>query len=188
MCSGRDIVQGAAIGLGVYAGGAAAGLWGTGAGATGAVAGSEAFANTVGAAGGDALGSLIASNAPAWGVSVAPEIAALGAGAAGAGAAGAGAAGAGAAPAGAAPAGAAGALQTAAQLAPLASLVTLAGVGRPQPAMLGTPVAAPRAQAAQTPAPNIFKKRLSVLGDPTKVSGAGGVTDLTLGKATVLGR
>ncbi|MDA8260213.1 MAG: hypothetical protein M0Z99_32045 [Betaproteobacteria bacterium] len=63
------------------AGSAAAGEASYGSLATGAVPGSEAFASSVGASGGDAIGSLIASNAGAWGVNVAPEVAALGMGA-----------------------------------------------------------------------------------------------------------
>lgn len=75
MCTGAEpaIAEGAA--------GAA-----KGAADVGAAAGTVGAANAVGAAGGDALGSLIAGNAGAWGVTVAPELAA-GAGGAAAGSA-----------------------------------------------------------------------------------------------------
>lgn len=198
MCSGKDILKVAAVAATVYTGGAAAGLWG-GAEGAGAIAGSEALANGVGAAGGDALGSLIASNATNWGVSVAPEIAALGGSAAELAALSgpqAGTALGNGTQAAAAPAGEAGAktgvdvmgaLKAGAQLAPLASLAMMAGAN-PKMSALGTPSGAPQSQAAQTPAPNIFKKKLSGLGDPTQASGVGGVADLSLGKATVLGQ
>jgi len=78
------------------------------------------------------------------------------------------------------------ALKTGAQLAPLASLAASLGANPLQEAQ-GVPSPTKPAQAASTPAPNIFKKKLQALGDPTKVSGVGGVTDLSLGKATVLG-
>lgn len=201
MCSGSDILKVAAVAATVYTGGAAAGLWGAAEGA-GAVAGSVELANGVGAAGGDALGSLIASNATNWGVNVAPEIAALGGSAAELAAlsgpqAGTALGGTGTqvavAPAGEASAGTGanimGALKTGAQLAPLATLAMMAG-GNPKMAPQGvpSPTGPAQSQAAQTPAPNLFKKKLAGLGDPTKASGVGGVTDLTLGKATVLGQ
>lgn len=90
MCKGSDVLKVAAVAAAVYTGGTSLGLFGAeaaGAGAAGAaaagegfgaVAGSEALASGVGAAGGDAIGSLIASNAANWGMNVAPEIAALG--------------------------------------------------------------------------------------------------------------
>lgn len=202
MCSGKDILTAAAVVATVYTGGAAAGLFGAAEGA-GAVAGSTAFAEGVGAAGGDAIGSLIASNATNWGVTVAPEIAALGGTAAELGALSAGTAlGTSGTQAAVAPAGEAGAatgagtgsgimgaLKAGAQLAPLASLAMMAG-GQPKMAAQGIPgpTAAPVSQAAQTPTPNIFKKKLGSLGDPTQTSGVGGVADVSLGKATVLGQ
>ena len=79
------------------------------------------------------------------------------------------------------------ALRAGAQRAPLASLAMMAG-GNPKMSALGSPTPMPQSQAAQTPAPNIFKKKLSVLGDPTQTSGVGGVANTPLGRATVLGR
>lgn len=197
--NGNGLLKLAAIAAAVYTAGTAAGVFGEVAGAaetTGAVAGSEALANGVGAAGGDALGSLIASNATNWGINVAPEIAALGGSAAelsalsqatsGSKAAGVAAA----APAGESKASSVfGALKAGAQLAPLASLATMLG-GNPKMAAQGTPMSTPstppETQAARIPAVNIFKKKLQGI-DPTKLSGVSGVSDLTLGKATILG-
>ena len=201
MCSGKDIVTAAAVVATVYTGGAAAGLWGAAeagaVGASGAIAGSEAFASGVGAAGGDAIGSLIASNAANWGMSVAPEIAALGGSAAELAAISASTAATGGEAGAAAGAGAGsgasvgGALTTAAKFAPLASL---AMVGM-QPKLsavspsgaIAPPAPPPAGQASQTPEQSIFKKALRGAGDPTMLTGSGGVSSMSLGKATVLG-
>ena len=75
MCDVGNVLKVAALGTAAYFG--APLLMGDAAAGAGAAAGSEAFASGVGAAGGDAMGSLIASNAGAWGVNVAPEIASL---------------------------------------------------------------------------------------------------------------
>jgi hypothetical protein len=198
MCSGKDILQVVGVVAAIYTGGAAAGLWGAAEGlGAGAIAGSEAFASGVGAAGGDAVGSLIASNAANWGISVAPEIAALGGSAAelaaihqiSAGTSVGGGLQAAQVPVGEAGAaksgsGIMGALKAGAQLAPLANLATMLGAN---PAMESQGSPQPMKQAAQTPAPNIFKKKMQGLGDPTKTSGVGGVSDISLGKATILG-
>ena len=187
MCKGSDIIKVAAVAAAVYTGGASAGLWGAAEG-VGAAAGTLGTANAVGAAGGDALGSLIAGNAANWGIDIA-------AGVGGAAAAGTALAdGTQVAVAPAAASGAAegtgasflGALKTGAQLAPLASLA-MAGM-QPKMEAQGIPGVspAPSSQAASTPAPNIFKKKIQGI-DPTKTSGVGGVSDISLGKATVLG-
>ena len=197
MCSGKDILKVAAVGALAYFAGPA--LFGAEAG-SGAIAGSEAFASGVGAAGGDAVGSLIASNAANWGITVAPEIAALGASAAelsaiqqisagttlgntGTQAAQVAVGEGGAAKSGS---GVLGALKTGAQLAPLANLAMMLGA-EPTRQAQGVPSPTGPGQATQTPAPNIFKKKLQGMGDPTKVSGVGGVSDISLGKATILG-
>lgn len=54
---------------------------------------------------------------------------------------------------------------------------------------LMAPPTASKSQAAKTPSPNVFKKKMASLGDPTILTGAGGVpnSSLTLGRATVLG-
>lgn len=203
MCSGGDILKVAALGaLAAVAGPA---VFGAAEGA-GAIAGSEALASGVGAAGGDALGSLIASNAANWGVSVAPEIAALGGSAAELSALSSGSS---SLPPGTGTAAktalgsdaqvgteAGNGLATAAKIAPLVSggatiAQLMLGSGK-QPASaaqgIPSPTAPAQSQAASTPAPNIFKKKLGALGDPTKTSGVSGVADITLGKATVLGQ
>jgi hypothetical protein len=75
MCKGSDIIKAAAVAAAAYyTGGASLAAEG------GAAAGTMAAANAAGAAGGDALGTLIAGNAANWGVSVAPELMAAGAG------------------------------------------------------------------------------------------------------------
>lgn len=196
MCGGggKGLLQLAALAATVYTGGAAAGLWGGAEAATGAIAGSEAFASGVGAAGGDAIGSLMASNAANWGITVAPEIAALGGSAAelaalaGPSASAAGATGAAGTTEASTGAKVVGGLKTAAQLAPLASLAMAAQQPKMDSLGVASPTAPPTSQAAKTPNVNIFKKKLSAAGDPTQTSGPGGVTSLSLGKATVLGQ
>lgn len=56
------------------------------------------------------------------------------------------------------------------------------------PPLMAPPTGA-SSQAAKTPSPNVFKKKMASLGDPTILTGAGGVpnSSLTLGRATVLG-
>lgn len=79
-------------------------------------------------------------------------------------------------------------LKTAAQLAPLVALAAAPQMPSGSPTALAPVAEPPSSQAASTPAPNIFKKKMKSLGDPTMTSGTGGVTDLSLGKATILGR
>lgn len=162
MCN-RNLVTLATLAAGAYFGAPA--LFGEGVGAS---AGSLATANAVGAAGGDAIGSLIASNAGAWGVTVAPEIAATGLTAAAGNAASA-----------------LSGLKTAAKVAPLATL--LMGGQQPERPAMGTPAAPP--QAASAPEQNVLKKKGLPAGDPTLLTGPGGVPEslLTLGRSTLLG-
>lgn len=200
MCSGKDIIKVAAIGaLGYFAGPAIMGALGGETAAAGAALGaSEATAlgamSVVDPITGAIMSQTAASAAGMAGSALtAGELTALGSGAIGAGTAlGSTGTQAAVAPAGEAAAGKTGfdvmgALKAGAQLAPLASLAGLAG-GNPKLEAIGSPSAMPASQAAKTPAPNIFKKKLGALGDPTKASGVGGVTDLSLGKATVLGQ
>lgn len=198
MCSGKDIVKVAAIvASGYFAGPAIMGAFGGEAAAAGAIGASEATAlgamSVVDPITGAIMSQTAASAAGMAGSALtAGELTALGSGAIGAGTALGGGTQAAVAPAGKAAAGKTGfdvmsALKAGAQLAPLASLAGLVG-GNPKLEAIGSPSAVPASQAAKTPAPNIFKKKLGAMGDPTKASGVGGVTDLSLGKATVLGQ
>lgn len=192
MCSGKDILTAAAVVATVYTGGAAAGLWGAAEGAgsfAATMAAEDALAGGAGAAAGLAgdVGAMTTIGNAAIAADAAATAAAAGTVLGGTGKQVAvGASGAASPSTGAS---IMGALKTGAQLAPLASLAMMAG-GNPKMAAQGvpSPTAPPASQAASTPAPNIFKKKLSALGDPTKASGVGGVADLSLGKATVLGQ
>lgn len=202
MCKGSDILKVAAIGAAIYTGGASMGLFGAAEGAAaagiagGAAGGTGLTLGTAGATG------LTAGAAGAAGFGTAAATAGFDAGLASLFASGAGAVAAGtaladgtqaAAPAAGTASGGTstgasflGALKTGAQLAPLASLAMM-GM-QPKMEAQGIPGVspAPDSQAAKTPAPNIFKKKIQGI-DPTQTSGVGGVTDLTLGRATVLG-
>ncbi len=191
----------AATGLGLAGIGPMAGMFGAeaaAAGVAGGAAGGTGLSLGAGGATGLTLGSsgaagLSASLAGAGfdaGIASAPAGGAAAATALGGGTQSAGTASGTAAASGEAGAGGAdimGTLKAGAQLAPLASLAMMAG-GNPKMAAQGvpTPDAAPVSQAAQTPAPNIFKKKLQGT-DSTLSSGPGGVSDITLGRATVLG-
>lgn len=206
MCKGSDIIKVAAVAAAVYTGGASMGLWGA---AEAAGAGAAAAGAAGGAAGGTGLtlgaagATGLTAGAAGTGLSTAAAGAGFDAGLASLFASGAGAVAAGTALAdgtqAAAPAartasggtstGASflGALKTGAQLAPLASLAMM-GM-QPKMEAQGIPGVspAPDSQAAKTPAPNIFKKKIQGI-DPTQTSGVGGVSDISLGKATVLGQ
>jgi len=88
-----------------------------------------------------------------------------------------------------------GALSTALKFAPLLSgTASLAGLAMGQQPQMGaqgvaSPSGPPVSQAALTPAQNLFKKKLAGLGDPTMLTGSGGVDSgsLSLGRATILG-
>lgn len=200
MCSGSDVMKVVGIAAAVYTGGASLGMWGGAAEGAGALAAGEISGEIAGAGAGagmsvvDAATGAVMSSTPAVLAGGSPEyLSALGSVASGVSAATSGGTGA-AAPAASGAGGLTGAkalsaLSTAAKFAPLAQLAMSTMAPSMPDVKIPSPVAPPPGQASQTPEQSIFKKALRGMGDPTALTGPGGVsnTSLTLGKATVLG-
>lgn len=159
MCSGKDVMKVAGVAAAVYTGGASMGLWGAAEGAVAAGA-TEIGAGAIASGAGDAMVATTAAGEAAG------ATAATG-----------------------------GTMATALKYAPLVSgAASIAGLAMGQQPQMGaqgvaSPSGPPASQAALTPTANVFKKKLAGLGDPTMLTGPGGVDSgsLTLGKSTILG-